>query len=223
MASDLHAFPDGAALAEALAADLASALTAGLAGAERVTLALSGGKTPGPMLAALGRADLPWERVVAIPVDERWVPETSDRSNGALLRRALPRAALVPMYTGAAEPDRAAVEARIAAVPWPPCALVLGMGDDGHTASWFPGGDGLHAALTAGHRVETVRAAAAGEPRVTLTLSAVLSAELLVLHLEGARKRAVLEEAQSDGPTEDLPIRAVLRRAADRLRIYWSP
>lgn len=213
MGCEWLAFPDADALAEALADRVAAA---------RGTVALSGGKTPARLLAAVNARPIDWAAVTFLPVDERWVEEASDRSNAGLIRAALPRARVISLYTGAAEPDPGAVEARIAAAPWPPRLVVLGMGEDGHTASWFPGGDRLREALTTARRVESMRAPGAGEPRVTLTLSAVLQAEAIVLHVEGARKRQIFEQALGDGPEEALPIRAILRRVP-RLPVYWCP
>lgn len=207
-------FADRDALAAALAAELAEAVRDG------GTLALSGGTTPARMLAALGRCDLPWERIVALPVDERWVDEGSPRSNARMIRAALPSARLISLYTGGPEP--VADERVLAGIPWPPAALVLGMGDDGHTASWFPGGDRLAEALVTPDRLISMRAPGAGEPRITLTLSAVLQAQRLYLHVEGAHKRAVLARALGPGPEEELPIRAVLRRAPG-LRMFYAP
>ena len=89
------------------------------------------------------------------------------------------------------------------------------MGDDGHTASFFPGGDRLDACLDAGskRKVETLSAPAAGEPRITLTLPALLASCAIALHIEGASKSAALDRARSGGPEADMPIRAVLERA----------
>jgi len=103
-------------------------------------------------------------------------------------------------------------------------AAVLGMGLDGHTASFFPGGDHLAAALNPAGKVLAMPMTAlrAGEPRLTLTLPVLLAAGFLALHIEGAQKRLVLEQALQPGPVADMPVRAVLaRRPAPE--IFWSP
>jgi 6-phosphogluconolactonase len=101
--------------------------------------------------------------------------------------------------------------------------VVLGMGNDGHTASFFPGGDNLATALAGEAPVVTMRAPGAGEPRVTLSLNRLLKADGLYLHIEGEEKAKVLEQALADGPVEDMPIRAVLRQTVTPLNVYWCP
>ena len=111
------------------------------------------------------------------------------------------------------------VGTRIAKLPRPFDALVLGMGEDGHTASFFPGGDRLTIATDPLTRnlVLPMNAPGAGEPRVTLTLPVVLDTRHLYLHIEGAKKRALLDAAKHDG---DYPIGSVLRNAQS-LDVYW--
>src|SRR5690606_24218232 len=101
-------------------------------------------------------------------------------------------------------------------------AVILGMGNDGHTASFFPGGDTLDAALSEEGPVLAIRAPGAGEPRVTFTLPRLLRTDGLYLHIEGEEKAEVLEQALGEGPVADMPIRAVLR-SGQTVTVYWSP
>jgi 6-phosphogluconolactonase len=227
-----HDFPTPEALAVGLADHIAEALTARLARSDRAALALSGGRTPTRMFEALSRKPLDWARIDITLVDERWVGEESDRSNAALLRTHLlqgPAAAanFVPLHIDTPTPEDglAQVTASIAALPLPFAVVVLGMGDDGHTASFFPGGDRLAQALAPsdGQLLETIRAPAAGEPRITLTLPVLLAADALCLHIEGAGKQRVLEAALVSGPAEAMPIRAVLTRSTRPVEIFWCP
>lgn len=217
-------------LAAALAAKVADVLRAAIARQGEAFLAVSGGTTPGRFMAALSREELDWSKVIVTLVDERFVPETSARSNASLAKANLLQnnaaaARFAPLYHEAATVEDAAAmaDAEIRALPWPLDAAILGMGGDGHTASFFPDAQGLDALLdpTSARIVMPVHAASAGEPRLTLTLPALVGAGLLVVHIEGAEKRSVLDAAMAAETA--LPIRTVLDRAPRAAEIYWAP
>ncbi len=203
-------------LAWHLASDVASALRRLIAANGKATLAVSGGETPKLFFEKLSGMGIPWTAVTVTLVDERQVPETSERSNARLVRAQLLKdkaapARFVPLYDNPA------------AVELPPFDIViLGMGTDGHTASFFPGGDNLAVALDpeTKERIVTITAPAAGEPRLTFTLPVLTDTGYLVLHIEGPEKRKVLDLALKDGPVEAMPVRAVLR-AKTPLTLYW--
>jgi 6-phosphogluconolactonase len=227
----MREFSTSEALAEALAEAVAAALTARLARDASAALAVSGGQTPVRFFKALSTKTLDWQRVTVTLVDERWVDAASPRSNAGLVREHLlqgpaAKAVFVPLVNDAATPQAGvgAVEAAIRALPLPFAALVLGMGADGHTASFFPGADRLAEALAPDHGqlVECLSAKAAVEPRISLTLPVLLAAEFLAVHIEGAEKRAVLDKARLAGPVAELPIRAVLARHPAP-EIFWCP
>ncbi len=222
-------FRDKDQLADALAEAVAGNLKSGSKARGAASLAVSGGSTPARFFRALSqRDDVPWDKVTVTLVDERWVDETSDRSNGRLVRANLltGRAAaanFVPLYQGGTEPDAYAAGLAQRKVPQPLDAAVLGMGNDGHTASFFPGGDTLAEALTGEGPVVAIRAPGAGEPRVTLTLKTLLAARAIYLHIEGDEKVETLRKAEAEGPIEDMPVRALLRQTQTPLTIYWCP
>lgn len=227
-----HDFDTPALLAAALAAAVAQQLRDGIAARGEAVLAVSGGRTPERFFAALAQQSLDWAKVTVTLVDDRWVPLDSPRSNEALLRRSLLQgpasaARLAGLVTAAKTPEGglAEVTARIAALPRPFDAVVLGMGADGHTASFFPGGDRLAEAIdSAGPAlVLPMLAPGAGEPRITLTLPLIVAARAVYLHIEGQDKAAVLAAAQQDGPPAEMPVRAVLRHRAAGLDVYWCP
>lgn len=232
-ALDMHDFRDAEAQAAALAASVAEDLRAGIAARGTAALAVSGGSTPKAFFAQLARQSLDWTRVVVTLVDERWVPDTDVRSNAKLVKETLLQGAaaaarFVPLYTGAATPEAGLAEAatRIDALPSPFDVVVLGMGEDGHTASFFPGGDHLAAAIdprgTA--RVLPMHAPTAGEPRITLTLPVLLATRALYLLVRGEAKRDLLADVRQglDG-AKDYPVWAVVHQHAVPLSVYWSP
>ncbi|RDS81690.1 6-phosphogluconolactonase [Dyella monticola] len=225
----LHAFDNGQALATALSASIAGKLRDAIAARGEALMAVSGGSTPKRLFEVLSNETLDWPRVTVTLVDERWVPDTDERSNARLvesllLQRKAADAEFVPLYTEAATPEAGIgeVRTRVAALKQPFDVIVLGMGPDGHTASFFPGGDRLSEALDASNSVLVLpmRAPGAGEPRITFTLPVLLKARALYLHIQGDDKRDVLAAAEQPGSA--LPIASVLR--ADRpLDIYWCP
>lgn len=223
-----HIHDDDTTLADALADAVASDLERTLEARGMALLALSGGNTPKRFMQALSQRDLNWSQVTTTLVDERWVPPNHPRSNARLvqenfLRGKAATTRFVPLYIDAPTPESALprVAAVINALPLPPDVVVLGMGGNGHTASFFPAGDHLAEALDPQGKaaVLPMRAPDAGEPRITLTLPILVAARSLYLQIEGSEKRQVLEAAASGA---DYPMRAVLE-AAPQLQTWWCP
>ncbi|OHC76046.1 MAG: 6-phosphogluconolactonase [Rhodospirillales bacterium RIFCSPLOWO2_12_FULL_58_28] len=227
-----HNFADGEELAEALAEAVGSDLAAAIKARGNAVLAVSGGVTPKRFLIELGRRAVDWSKVMVTLVDDRWVEATDERSNERLVRENLlcgraAAASFTGLHVDVESPEQGLDEVRrkIASLSLPFDAAVIGMGADGHTASYFPGGDALAEAINpvGKHLVVALRAEGANEPRITLTLPVLLAARSLYLHIEGAGRARVLEAALGDGPIEEMPIRAVLRNVVRPLAVYYAP
>jgi 6-phosphogluconolactonase len=221
-------FDTAAELDAALADHLAGQLRADIAGRGAGSLALSGGSTPANMFRLLARQDLPWGQVALTLVDERWVDGGHPDSNERLLREHLHTgpagaARLVGLKTPHARPSEGEAEAsaRIASLPRPFTAVVLGMGGDGHTASWFPRAANLSRLLDehGSALVAATEPVTAPHARMTLTLPAVLGSREIILHITGEEKRAVLGQAIARG----YPIAAILKQRRTPLTIWWAP
>jgi 6-phosphogluconolactonase len=227
-----HDFEDRASLAKALADAVAANIEAAQIRTGIAAIAVSGGTTPARFFTELGkRKGIDWAKVYVTLVDERWVGETHDRSNAMLVNERMLQgpaavAHFIPLYSGGDEPDAAAIERTnrlIETLPRRYAAVVLGMGNDGHTASFFPGADNLVEALRGGGPAIAIRAPGAGEPRVTQVLRRLVETDALYLHIEGEEKAATLARAIEPGPIDEMPVRAVLRQMAVPVQLYWAP
>lgn len=220
----LLTYPDRDMMMLDVANRLAGELASVLRNQDRATLSVPGGTTPGPVFDVLSGVDLGWNRVSVLLNDERWVPESSERSNTRLLRARLLQGAaaaatLVPLYADAPTPeDRMADLAAGIAPHLPISVLLLGMGADMHTASLFPGADRLAEALANdAPPLMALRAAGAGEPRITLTAPVLRAAMSIHILITGTEKRTALEQAQHLDPLQ-APVRAVLQHAT----VHWA-
>lgn len=218
-------YPDRDLMMMALADRIASELAAALRVADHATLAVPGGTTPGPVFDTLCAVDLEWQRVRVMLTDERWVPESSARSNTRLLRERLlvdkaAAATLVPLYADAPVPeDRLAELAEGVKAALPISVLVLGMGADMHTASLFPGADRLPEALSdSAPALMAMRAPGAPEPRVTLTAPVLRGALHVHLVITGAEKRAALNQAEKLNDPLKAPVATILKDAT----VHWA-
>lgn len=232
----LHDYPSHGALTMAACAFILPYLADSLAEKRRASMALSGGSSPRPLYQALSHAELDWSEIDATLVDERWVSRGQAGSNEDFLHDSLicNKAAslrLTGLKTDAETPSEglAEAEARLDGLRWPLDIAVLGMGPDGHTASWFPYAQGLDAALSEyGPRLAAVTAqhsevTGAHVQRITLTLAALAKSGLLLLLIQGDAKRRALEQAMETGPVEALPVRALLHHPRAHLHILACP
>lgn len=222
---ELKTYPDREMLAMGLADELASALKNCLLTHEHASFCVPGGSSPGETFSTLSGVDLDWSRVHVFLNDERWVPEGHERSNTALLKRTLltdraAKAVHVPLVNDAPTPEEGIPDLAPAfAGELPISLLLLGMGEDMHTASLFPGADRLADAMAEDAPIlMPMRADGAGEPRVTLTRRVLASAMDTHVLIMGEAKRAVLDRARKADPME-APIAAFLRDTT----VHWAP
>jgi 6-phosphogluconolactonase len=227
-----HRFPEPLALVHALSGELKVDLEEAIAARGVASLVLSGGRTPVRLLQQVSTEKLEWSRIWIALSDERWVDTTSEDSNERLVRdnllSRLPAPAhFVGLKNPAPTPEAGADWAwrALRRVPHPYDVVVLGMGEDGHTASLFPGSLALARALdaTAAPGCIAVNALTAPHARVSLNLAALLDSRRIVLHIEGEAKWQVYLRARTPGSVAELPVRAILQQREVPVDVYWSP
>jgi len=199
------------------------------------TILLSGGNTPRPLYTTLAAAALPWSTIQVALVDERWVPPEHSASNEGMIRKAMQTAVARGLQiTGMMQDSPTAIEGleqvnmAYGSLPRPWTFALLGMGQDGHTASLFPDAQGLTHALTTG---ETCAALTARPSRITgdfldrmsLGLNALLSTRQLFLLITGADKWQVYQQALASTTPEATPVSYLLQQTQVPIDIYWCP
>ncbi|MEM7470208.1 MAG: 6-phosphogluconolactonase [Pseudomonadota bacterium] len=219
----LETYPDRDMMMIDLAQHLAGELENALFTHETVSFAVPGGTTPGPVFDALCAARLEWSRVKVMLTDERWVAESSERSNTRLIKERLLQekasdAAFVPFFRAGQTAEAAIADVGDSlAASLPLSVLLLGMGADMHTASLFPGAAELDEALKTDAPIMAIHPEGQ-ETRVTLTgrvLAAAMSTHVLIA---GDEKRAALERAMTHD-AHQAPIKTVLANAT----VHWAP
>lgn len=225
-------YEDRDEMAEAVAGDIAFVIESAIDSRGDAVIALSGGKTPLPIYEKLSQAKLNWKRVTIIPTDERIVPLGDPLSNVTAIAKAfLPLGARVkPIVPTATEDYKAAgrsADALMQDLHWPLDLVLLGVGEDGHTASIFPGPDYEEAIGGPKERralgvMPDPLPAEAPVPRVTLSRAAITSARALTLAVAGQKKRDVIEAAIKEGPGSPYPIGRILADVELPVDIHWS-
>jgi 6-phosphogluconolactonase len=217
----------------AIAAHIADALRAAIAARGHASLAVSGGKSPIPMFEALREQDLEWAKVTVVLVDERIDHEASNTALVArhLLQGKAAAARFLPFFRELAPQFNAAVldalvedaTRRIETLPWPLDVAVLGMGEDAHTASLFPGAPGYARAIATDERLAWVVPEQAPVPaphaRLTFTLSALLASRELLLSIAGESKLAVYHRA-AEKADEALPVSLILNQTQAPVSVW---
>jgi 6-phosphogluconolactonase len=227
-----HRFPDSTALAHALAGEIRVDLEEAIGVRKAASLVVSGGRTPLKLFQQLRTEKLAWSKVWITLADERWVETGADASNEKMLREQLAvdlaaEAHFVGLKNPAPTPEAGADWSwrALSRVPRPFDVVLLGMGEDGHTASLFPGSLALAKALdpSAAPGCVAVNALTAPHARVSLNLAALLDARRIILHIEGESKWQVYQRARMPGSAAELPVRAILHQKEVPIDVYWAP
>ncbi len=217
-------------LNRSFASNICRILRAGIEENGRASLVVSGGRTPAALFSALSNASLPWDKVDVTLADERWVDNSDDASNEKMLRAKLlvnnaASANFVPLKTQHANAEDAVAEctANLQTIHTPFDVVILGMGEDGHTASLFPCSEQISAGLEleSENVYIAVQPTTAPNQRMSLTLPAILNSKHVFLHLTGDSKKAVLETVLSDNDELAMPIRAVINN--NDVKLMWAP
>lgn len=227
-----HAYESQIQWTWASAIAISSALGRDLQQRPRGRLLLSGGSTPAPIYAALSKAPLEWNRVDVALVDERWLQPSDPDSNARLVRESLlQHKAAGTRFETLTRPGRSIEEAVNTAnlhARHPAGVVVLGMGEDGHTASLFPGMQDLDEALASPESY--VQVDAAGCPgagnwrrRISLTPAGLAPASARILLIRGERKRALLDRVLAADDPLEYPIRVAYTTPGPPLDVHWCP
>lgn len=228
---NFQSFSSREAMIESAAKQISEAISSAIHAKGHASLMLSGGSSPRPVYEKLSQLDLPWEKVSIGLVDDRWIERGQPGSNETFLDETLfggpaGKAHFVGLKTRDKAPAAGvmASQKQISAIPKPYDICVMGMGLDGHTASWFPNSKGLEEALDPDNvnsviAIDARGCSVAGDhpDRITLTLSAVMTAKRIILMIPGASKSKVFNES-ADKSVYEAPVKA-LRAAGQRLTV----
>lgn len=202
----------------------------------KASMVCSGGSTPKMLYPKLSDAKIDWSNVWVTVSDERLVPAHHDASNEKMVRLKLLQdrasdANFVPLISNDRNPRDAekTVEERLAGMPRPHAITLLGMGDDGHTASLFSDDPDLQRGLDmeSGRNVKAVVLKDPPEeapyPRMTMTVPALLNSDLIIVIITGDEKRFLMEHAISGEDATQMPIRAILHQTRANVEVFWAP
>lgn len=224
-------FPNRSALDQALANSVAGVLAKAIEQNGSAALVVSGGSTPLHFFRRLSSLPLEWHKVTVLLADERWVPPEHDDSNERLVREnllvnAAASARFIPLKTAHADARQAESDVHHTLAALGRFDLViLGMGDDGHTASLFPTAIALPKGLdmASGRQCLAVEPRSAPHQRMTLTLPRLLDSENIFIHITGEKKKSILDLARQKNDPLILPIAAVIHQQFTPVTLFYAP
>lgn len=227
----LNDFQTREALDAELSDKVANALSEAIAQKGRASLAVSGGSTPKGFFKALSLKPLAWEKVTITLADERWVDYDSSDSNTRLVHENLLQnnakaATFFHLKQGDALSEETLATLNVAAQNdlLPLDVLILGMGEDGHTASLFPCSDQIATGLSLDNPnvLMKVEPKTAPHQRITFSFASLIQSKNIILHISGPAKKDVLNKALAGTDDFEMPIRAFLNHPSLNTQVYWA-
>ncbi|MEA2073065.1 MAG: 6-phosphogluconolactonase [Campylobacterota bacterium] len=226
---DFYDFKNREILVESLSKRIITNLTDAVKKKGYATLVLSGGSTPKNLLKELSQVTFDWAKVRVTLVDERWVDSKSDESNEKLIRECLLQnsakdAKFYPLKTDekSAKDGISSLEVTLEEFFGELDVVILGMGLDAHTASFFPHAVELSFALNTNDLVCATTASVLPKERVTLSKSYLLSTQNLLLHIEGEKKKEVFDKASQSDNISNMPIITMMHQKSPLLEVYYA-
>ncbi len=218
-----------AALNESFAATIESILCKAIEKNGEASIAFSGGSTPKPLFETLSKSNIDWDKVTVTLVDDRWLDATHKDSNENLIKSHLlvgkaAAARFISLKTEDASAFDAeqAVSQRFDAISKAFDIVILGMGEDGHTASLFPCCEQIDEGLNLSRAASAIATKPTTAPyeRMSMSLKTILNAEYCFLHLTGQSKKDVLDDALENGTEQSKPIKAVIDNR--QVTLMWA-
>lgn len=223
-----HRFENSSALNSTFAKWLIRIVKDAIAERGHAYLAVSGGRTPQALFAHLAGTDLPWQQVTITLADDRWLAPDAQDSNERLVKSTLLQdkasaAHFISLVTTdeRAEQGAAVINQRLSSLPKFD-AVILGMGEDGHTASLFPCSQELSLGLSTTQDALAVHPTSAPYQRISLSKQRLLNTQHLFLHLVGAGKLPVLNQAVAGDDVLQMPIRAFLHHPCVDIQVMFA-
>lgn len=231
MMNKLNEFKNKEELDLNLAKNVAAQLQQAIDLKGKASIAFSGGSTPKGFFKALSTIDIDWEKVTLTLADDRWLEESHENSNAKLIKENLMvnLAAKASFFSLTQQSDlttdylttltETANESIL-----PLDVVILGMGEDGHTASIFPCSEQVEQGLDAQLPPMLMKTVPTTAPynRITFNFPALINTTNLYLHIVGDSKINVLNKALADTNTLEMPIRAFLQNDQKLCNVYWA-
>ena len=227
----INEFSDKDALDIQLAEQVAQLLKQAIDSKGKASIAVSGGSTPKGFFKALSQKDLPWKKVTITLADERWVNIDDGASNTKLVHEHLLQnnardAKFFHLKQGELLTEDTLTDLNLAAKSaiLPLDVLILGMGEDGHTASLFPCSDEIHTGLDQENSEVLIKVEPKTAPhqRISFTFSSLIKSQSLFLHIAGSGKKQVLAQALAGDNVLEMPIRAFLQHPQVNIQVFWA-